>query len=38
MSDTKVQDGGPAFTRPASEFTKNGTLPDGNDAERNTIY
>ena len=25
--------GGPAFPRPASEFTKNGTLPDGNDAE-----
>lgn len=22
----------PAFPRPASEFTKNGTLPDGNDA------
>jgi hypothetical protein len=25
-------DGGPAFPRPASEYTKNGTLLDGNDA------
>ena len=25
-------DGGPAFPRAASEYTKNGTLPDGNDA------
>lgn len=24
-------DGGPAFPRPASEFTKSGTCPDGND-------
>ncbi len=31
MSDKKY-DGGPAFPRPASEYTKNGTLPDGNDA------
>jgi hypothetical protein len=28
-----MNNGGPAFPRPASEFTKNGTLPDGNDAE-----
>jgi len=26
--------GGPAFPRPASEFTGGGTLPDGNDAIR----
>jgi hypothetical protein len=25
-------DGGPAFPRPASEYTASGTLPDGNDA------
>jgi hypothetical protein len=28
-----MNDGGQAFPRPASEFTKNGTLPDGNSAE-----
>lgn len=28
----KPNDGGPAFPRPASEFTKNGSLSDGNDA------
>lgn len=27
-----IFDGGPAFPRPASEFTKAGTLPDGNAA------
>ena len=26
------QDGGPAFPRPASEYTGSGTCPDGNDA------
>ena len=25
-------DGGPAFPRPASEYTEHGTLPDGNTA------
>lgn len=30
MSETR-NDGGPAFARPASEHTKNGTCPDGND-------
>lgn len=29
---SKIDDGGPAFPRPASEYTKNGTLSDGNDA------
>lgn len=29
---TPKPDGGPAFPRPASEFTKNGSLADGNDA------
>jgi len=28
----RIEDGGPAFPRPASEFTKNGTLAGGNDA------
>ena len=28
----KKTDGGPAFPRPASEYTKNGTCPDGNEA------
>ena len=28
----RINDGGPAFARPASEYTKQGTLPDGNDA------
>lgn len=27
-----MNDGGPAFARPASEYTRNGTCPDGNDA------
>jgi hypothetical protein len=26
-----LQDGGAAFPRPASEYTKSGTCPDGND-------
>ena len=26
-----VRDGGPAFPRPASEYTGSGTCPDGND-------
>lgn len=29
---TTTNDGGPAFPRPASEFTQSGTLHDGNDA------
>lgn len=29
---TQIETGGAAFPRPASEFTKNGTLPDGNNA------
>jgi hypothetical protein len=28
---SKINDGGPAFARSASEHTKNGTCPDGND-------
>ena len=28
----RKETGGPAFPRPASEYTKSGTLPDGNDA------
>jgi hypothetical protein len=31
MTTMKTDNGGPAFPRPASEFTANGTLPDGND-------
>lgn len=31
---SRRNDGGPAFPRPASEYTKFGTCPDGNDAER----
>lgn len=27
----RINDGGPAFPRPASEYTKSGTCPDGND-------
>lgn len=26
-----INDGGPAFPRPASEYTRNGSCPDGND-------
>jgi hypothetical protein len=29
---SKVNDGGPAFPRPASEWIENGTLREGNDA------
>lgn len=29
---TPFDDGGPAFPRPASEYTRNGTLAEGNDA------
>ena len=32
MSREHINNGGPAFPRPASEFTKHGTLRDGNDA------
>ena len=40
---SKINDGGPAFPRPASEFTKSGTCPDGNgesqyDTQRSRIH
>lgn len=33
-SQNKIDDGGAAFPRPASEYTEKGTLHDGNDAVR----
>lgn len=34
MANQSYNDGGPAFPRPASEFTASGTVAEGNDAIR----